>query len=427
MKFLSFFKVGGGFRAEDYANIKHHTEGKWIDWDKRHPPTEFIALAGPRGDVERPDVWIHPTDSIVLEVKGASVDTSDSFKTGYTLRFPRFKKLRMDRDCNTALSVPEFIEVKRSAEADADNKEMKVDSSRRHVTKRLRKETVIAGNDSKIKTLYAGPETGVFEGRTFYIMSDMIHPTKKTKGELEQIVKSNGGIIVQTITKDDVLCISDKRLVKVASLMKSNEVIIVKPAWILDAIKQAEIDGPSRPRFLLPFEPCHMFHITPDKEAMIHENVDPYGDSYYRDITQKELKQRFDEMVYPEDSTFSATSFLDELEGRGKGLGEQRGSMFRGFVAWFSPLPADTLDAKLDIDKLRFTFAAGVVTPTMDDDSLTHVVVVDEDPALVRELRKKFSEWGPKRRLPRMVRYAWVRESWKEGTVLDYEAFAVVV
>jgi DNA ligase-4 len=428
MKFLSFFKVGGGFRAEDYANIKHHTEGKWIDWDKRHPPSEFIALGGPHGQAERPDVWIHPSDSVVLEVKAASVDTSDSFKTGYTLRFPRFKRLRMDKDCKTALSVPEFIEVKRSAEADANNKEMKVDSNRRQITKRLKKEIIIAGNDSKVKTPYAGPKTTIFEGLTFCVLSDMLHPTKKSKAEIEQILKSNGGTIVQSPTaKDNVMCIGDKRLVKVASLIKSNETIIVKPAWVLDALKQADIDGPGRERYLIPFEPCHMFHTPPDKIELIEANVDPYGDSYMRDVTVEELKERFDDMIHPKNSTFSTTSFLSELEERGKGLGELRGSMFRGLIAWFSPIHPEKPDTKLDIAKLRFTFAGGIVTPRMEDDSLTHILVVDEDVALVRVLREKIAGLGTRRRLPRIVMYAWLEESWKEGTVLDEEGFAVVV
>src|SRR4030081_3151861 len=77
MKCYSFFKVGGGFKAEDYANIRHHTEGKWIDWDPKKPPAEFIELAGGDAQLERPDVWTNPCDSVVVCVKAASVGTSD--------------------------------------------------------------------------------------------------------------------------------------------------------------------------------------------------------------------------------------------------------------------------------------------------------------------------------------------------------------
>jgi DNA ligase-4 len=69
MKFYSFFKVGGGFRAEDYDKVMYLTADKWIDWDRKNPPNEYIELGGPDGQYERPDVWIKPSDSVVMEVR----------------------------------------------------------------------------------------------------------------------------------------------------------------------------------------------------------------------------------------------------------------------------------------------------------------------------------------------------------------------
>lgn len=423
MKFYSFCKVGGGFRAEDYANIKHHTEGKWEDWDKKHPPTEYIQLGGADGQSERPDVWIKPSDSVVVEVKAAQVTSTDSFKTAYTLRFPRFKRLRMDKDWQSALSIYEFGQVKASAEAEANNKEMKVDSSRRKISKRLKKDIVIAGNDSKIKTPYAGPNTAIFDGLTFCVLSEMLQPSKKSKAEIEQIIKSNGGGIVQSPTAHDtVICLGDKRVIKVASLIKAGETNLMRPAWVLDALKQAEIDGPGRERFIVPFEPCHMLHMTPDTQQRIEGNVDVYGDSYARDVNVNELKDQLDGMIHPKNSTFSVSAFLSELEDRGKGLGEGPGSVFRGRVAWFESGPENI---EVSIGKLRFRFAGGTVTEEQEDERITHIVVINEDRTNVRSLREKIV--GMKRRkLPRLVRWAWIHDSWKEETLLDEERYAVV-
>ena len=166
MKFYSFFKVGGGFRAEDYDKVMYLTADKWIDWDRKNPPTEYIELGGPDGQYERPDVWIKPSDSVVVEVRAASVGASDSFKTKLTLRFPRFKRIRTDKDWASALSIDDFVDLKATAEAEKE-KEMKVDSSRKRVSKRQKKELIIVGNDSKVKTPYGGPQTKVFEGLIF--------------------------------------------------------------------------------------------------------------------------------------------------------------------------------------------------------------------------------------------------------------------
>lgn len=168
MKCYSFCKVGGGFSAADYANIRHHTDGKWKDWDPRKPPTEFIELAGGDAQYERPDVWIKPDESIVLCVKAASITPSDQFRLGLTLRFPRFKRLRMDKDWKTALSIKEFMDLKANVEQEQKEKELKIDNSRRKRTKRTTKKPLtIAGYDEGKRTGYAGPSGHVFDGLNF--------------------------------------------------------------------------------------------------------------------------------------------------------------------------------------------------------------------------------------------------------------------
>jgi len=230
MKCYSFFKVGGGFTAADYANVRHHTDGKWIAWDTKHPPTDFIELSGGDLQYERPDVWIKPNDSVVLSVKAASITTTDQFRMGLTVRFPRFKRLRMDRDWTTALSVQGFLNLKSNVEKEQKEKEFKVDDGRRKRTKLTRRrDLVVAGNDEMLRTAYAGPETKIFEGLNFCvlvftsvpstrlismldIMTESSKPEKKSKSELEQIVKANGGKIYQTHdAAPDTVCVADKR------------------------------------------------------------------------------------------------------------------------------------------------------------------------------------------------------------------------
>lgn len=167
-KFYSFFKVGGGFTVADYANIKHHTDGKWRDWDPKNPPTDYIELAGGDLQSERPDVWIRPEDSVIISVKAASVTVTDLFRMGLTLRFPRFKSLRLDKEWTSALTVQEFLELKSNAEHEKKEKEFKVDDARkRRFRKSAKKELVVAGCEEILKQPYAGPATNLFEGLNF--------------------------------------------------------------------------------------------------------------------------------------------------------------------------------------------------------------------------------------------------------------------
>lgn len=423
MKCYSFCKVGGGFRAEDYAKIRHITDGKWNDWDPKKPPKDLIVLGGGDRQYERPDVWIEPCDSVVIEVKAASVGASDQFGTKFTLRFPRFRKIRDDKRWDQALSLEEFDALKEKFEAESKGKEFKVEN--RRMTKRLKKAIVIAGNDSRIKTPYAGPKTKIFEGLDFCVMTDMLHPYKKTKAEIEQAIKLNGGSIFQSVTaREGIVCIGDKKVIKVASLMQKGERNILKPAWIFDALKQAETDGFDRPRYLLPFEPSHLYHILDSSQQDFQSNVDVYGDSYARDINVEELKILVDDMIHPKNSTFSSDEFLAQLEERGRGLGETPGTMFRRCVVRF--VSSDEEEENKDIDLLimknRFKFSGGMIAESDEEEGITHFVILDEETNLLKEVRQKISRLE---RIPRIVGMKWLEDSWEEKTLMDEERYAI--
>ena len=107
------------------------------------------------------------------------------------------------------------------------------------------------------------------------IVTDSTFPEKKTKGELEQLVKANGGKIYQINTAaPDTICVAERSMsweyklyrvvltyiaetVKVASLLRRGDTHIVKPSWLLDCVKQTEKDV-GLPDFLLPFEPRYI-------------------------------------------------------------------------------------------------------------------------------------------------------------------------
>ena len=227
MKCYSFFKVGGGFTAADYANIRHQTDGKWKPWDPKHPPTEFIELGGDERQCERPDVWIRPDESIVLEVKAADTRESADYKMGFTLRFPRFKKIRTDRDWTSALSIQGFMDLKSNAKKEQTEKKFLVDDGRKTRARISRKKPMtIAGSEEYVKTPYGGPATNVFAGLNFCtlcivnvqrsilsshidVMSNCLKP-KKSKVELEQMIKTNGGNIFQTYKAAlNTVCVAD--------------------------------------------------------------------------------------------------------------------------------------------------------------------------------------------------------------------------
>jgi DNA ligase-4 len=433
-KCWSFFKVGGGMSASDYQEISHITEGKWKDWDPKNPPTTYIELGGGDRQFERPDQWILPEDSVVVAVKAASVHTTPQFRTGFTLRFPRFKSLRNDKTWNEALSLREFHILKQNAYKEHDEKQFKMDTerkSRRQGNKKRKRPLQIVGDGDGTTNQYSGPDTKLFEGLKYFIVSGSTLPEKKSKGELEDMVKANGGSIIQS-TKgiDNVMCISENLTLKAKTMQKEGKHNIIKPAWIFDCIEQNRKDAAlGRPKFLLPFEPwyyhslfhiiypiltqfSHMFHTLRSDAETIAANVDEFGDSFCRDLTIQTLGKAFATMPKLK-KTATNFDFIEQLEEHGVDLEDLPGTVFRRTVVLFQGVN----DADLDMfyAKACVQFGHGNVVDDNNDPRITHVVL-NSGSSQAKELRAHFAKRSP---MPRMVALQWVTESWEEKTLLD--------
>jgi DNA ligase-4 len=431
-KYLSFFKVGGGFKAEDYAEIRHHTEGKWIDWDASKPPSQYVELGGgERLQYERPDVWIRPKDSIVLSVKAAEITPSDQFALGWTLRFPRFRRLRLDRAWDSALDVDGFDQLRNRVDQELkERKEMKIENRKRKPIKRAKRDLVIAGADPDAEPagkLDAGkPKTKIFEDMEFCVLSESLKP-KKTKAQLEAVIKENGGRIVQRPDKSSgMVIVADKKVVKVASLLKGDEgADIVKPKWVFDCLMQAKGLGDDDGSYLLPFEESHLFASTEETRERAAMNSDQFGDSYARDLDVDELGEILKAMPKSEDQEgFDTDEFLDQLEDHGRPIQGTKGTIWRRCRVHFA-----LGDGISELRTLRLEhyirFGGGEVVEDQDDKKITHIVVLAVDGRAQKQLAADVrSEVSSRRQVPRIVTSKWVEDCWKEGTLVDEESYA---
>jgi DNA ligase 4 len=436
MKFRSFFRVGGGMTAMDYANIRHHTDGKWIEWDSKNPPTQFVELAGGPLQIEKPDVWIKPSDSVVVCVKAASVTTSDQFASGLTLRFARFKRLRMDKTWESALSIQEFLDLKTNIEKEQREKEFQVDDARNQKSRIAthKKPLTITGYNARAvnEAKFDGPSGKVFEGLTLYIMTESTRPEKKTKVELEEMVKANGGRIVQTHNAvENTVCVAERRTVKVASLEKRGGTSLVRPTWLFDCITQSRTEfAKALPEIVVPLEvERHLFFIAEGEREQYAGNVDEFGDSYARDTSVEELKVIMDKMGVVRKVK------VDDIASELSASRDIPGWMFAGLVVHFDPVEISQPNAinpevglEESIQELErrkgsaswtVRFGGGLLSEQLDNKQLTHVIVHDKSD--VKQLRKTLST---RPRLPWIVTRQWIEESWRERTLLDEERFA---
>jgi DNA ligase-4 len=92
-KFLSFCKVGGGFSIPMLDKINQRLAPFLRDFDSKNAAMARRVQLGK----DRPDKFIDPEDSIIIQVKASEIQISDAFGTGISLRFPRFVKFRDDK------------------------------------------------------------------------------------------------------------------------------------------------------------------------------------------------------------------------------------------------------------------------------------------------------------------------------------------
>ncbi|KAI1172969.1 ATP dependent DNA ligase domain-containing protein [Nemania sp. FL0916] len=417
-KCYSFIKVGGGFRAEDYAEIQHLTEGKWNDWDVKRPPSKYIQLAGgDRYQYERPDVWIRPSDSVVITVKAASAEETSSFASRLTLRFPRFKDRRPDRSWDQSLDYEQFEEL--VAEGKKTN-EFRMEKNRRRGAKRIKKEIVVAGQDVESVT-YEGPRSKVFNGLQFCVLTDCTKPTRKSKAQLETIIKENGGKISQRASLDaGMILVAEKKVVKVANLIKAGEVDIIRPKWLLDCIAQGD-EG-----CLLPYEVCHLFHARDATRHAAEENTDEFGDSYARDLDVQELKHLLQNMPKKEaiQPQFRKESFLQQLAQHDHYLGQTQNHLFQSIVVYLAGA-SDLPPLRVYQLQTRVRFGGGVIVDDLDDKDITHVIILSNDEAEEMDVAAKARIVISSRRpVPRVVSERWVTDCWNNRTVVDEERYA---
>ena len=342
----SFFKVGGGFTASDYQTVRHKTEGKWQKWDRKRPPVKHVELGGGDRQFEQPDEWIRAEDSLVIAVKAAAVCTSDSYRAGFTLRFPRFKKLCQDKDPRAALTLKEFADLRVRAETEHKTNEFKMETKRKRSgvgRGRKRPLTVMGSGAAGGATDAAaddGAHTRALEGLTVYVIGGAERPIKRTKEQLERMVKAHGGSIIQTHDKvPGTVCVADKPSVRASGLHATHGIQIVRPRWLLDCIAQAAADGPQRAPFRLPLEPRHLLLASDETLAWARQNVDEYGDSYACNVAPDELHEIVLRMALP-DAAAEAAGFRAELAQRGRSVaGAPRAEMFRGLVLLFLRTP----------------------------------------------------------------------------------------
>ncbi|KAF9161087.1 DNA ligase (ATP) [Mortierella sp. AD010] len=284
--FLTFCKFGSGFTYQQMENQLLGPHWKEYKYYRENPWVDIIDNAK-----MRPDVIIDPEKSIVVEVKAAEiVPNSDSYAAEYTLRFPRFMRIREDKDATSCMTLSEVHRMFREFKGKLSMRQ--VDANGGGTMSKIRKKPTgprkttqahllhtIVGDMSVVKV-----ETDLFKGQVFWVVRG---DEQQSKSQLEVLIKKYGGKQSQSDQIENTIVIAGLNGPDLFGLKKKGHRNIVLPTWIRDCVKDQR---------LIPLNPKYMVFTTKETEKQFRQIMDEFDDSFTEPLTADELQEILDKM-----------------------------------------------------------------------------------------------------------------------------------
>lgn len=218
--------------------------------------------------------------------------------------------------------------------------------------------------------------------------------------------------MVQNPGRETYCVIAGVENMRVKNLISSNQHDVVWAAWLLECLDQKQV---------VPWQPCHMIHMSPSTREHFAKEYDSYGDSYFVDTDEQQLQEVFNR-IGGADSPAAVN--VGQVEER-YGWDDLLTSMFRPFKAYMDSYadigdPKSTIPANcLDIKALEFRYHGGTVVKKLEE-GVSHVVIAEETRLLdLRTLRRSF------RKKFKIVRDSWVTDSISEGYLMNDNDYLV--
>lgn len=267
-----FCSVANGFLHAVYRHIESKLCNFWVDYNERKPAKEMMQFG-----TKKPDYWIDPANSVVLEIKARSIEvTADTpYAAGSTLHNLWCRAVRDDKGYEECISLQEYQELKARYSLDLS----KVQTVNRDL-KRRREDSLYGIFSKRNKNEEKCEMYGLlslFRGLNFIIANDYeISDNTFTQGELEQLVSNHGGITHLHPKKDDlhaktILVLSDHVTPRLERWLKEG-FDIISPRWIFDCLQNKRLI-PIEPQFVTASENPHLI-------SAMTSRTDPFGDSY---------------------------------------------------------------------------------------------------------------------------------------------------
>ncbi|KAL1137893.1 hypothetical protein AAG570_009588 [Ranatra chinensis] len=399
-KFESICRVGSGYTMEELAELNDRLQLKWVKFNPSSIP-DFLLFGK-----ERPDMWIHPQNSHVLQVKATEVIRSNDFLCGYTLRFVRVECVRYDKAWSDVLTTGEFHEIRNryAGKLTAGPISKKISRKRK-------------SNDELVPWRKVERISEIFKNKEICVMSGS---ETSSKQDLEGIIIKNGGKIVATPTSNTYcIVIGDSRHdIRVKNVINSKKHDVVLWSWLLKCQESSR---------LLPWKPNVIVSSTMRTQLRLSKKYDRYGDSFTKESSLETLREVLKRARDSGDARSELTlSEMKEIDLELFPGGTNPYSPLRGCIAFFDIYAAlgDSSSKRhvyMTTEVLLFRFLAGIVSSEIVPGVTTHVVVHSQHRAHLKEVEELKRKAGYSFSV---VSNSWVLGCWEAREKLDEAGYS---
>lgn len=398
--FHTLCRVGSGYTMKELYDLGLKLANHWKPFHKKAPPSSILC------GTEKPEVYIEPCNSVIVQIKATEIVPSEMYKAGCTLRFPRIEKIREDKEWHACMTLDELERLHGRASGKLASKHLCVgdddepQEKKRRAAPKMKKAIGIIDHLKAPNLSNLNKVSNIFEDVEFCVMSGTdSHP----KPDLESRIAEFGGYIVQNPGPDTYCVIAGSQNIRVKNIISLNEHDVVKPVWLLECF---------RTKSCVPWQPRFMIHMCPSTKEHFASKYDCYGDSYFVDTDLSQLKEVFSGIKnVGEQPPEEMASVIADLEHR-YSWDHSPLSMFRHHTVYLdlytviNDLSTRIEGTSLAITALELRFRGAKVVSCLAE-GVSHVILgedhtrVADIKAFRKALRRKF----------KILREGWVTDS----------------
>lgn len=302
-RYHTLCKVGSGYSEDELNDLLAALSPKWMTMSSVPPWLDgWVAAAD-----DLPDVWVHPKDSVVMEVYGYSFTETTKFRVGQTIRFPRCRRIRHDKDVADATDLANLKTImsqsglfSKKAEAIDELVTVRQEKRQRKADENTRKRTLPERTFARAAPTIMVPDatkverlSTIFEGYEVCVL--YASPDVMDKHSMETLLIAHSAHIVANPTPLTSLLLSTSSSAqKVRNWIQECErnaagmsskypsIDIIRHSWALECIAA---------RTVLPLAPRFMVYASPGLRERFAVALDAFNDSYEDDATVETLRE----------------------------------------------------------------------------------------------------------------------------------------